>query len=232
MFHIEKNLRFIFLVLLLNFILFGVSLTIIGATLPKIIADFQWSYIATGIVLSAGSIGYFVSSFVAGILLHKLGPKKVIVIGMGLQFIGLLFFASTPIVLLNMLLNLMIGFGGGGTEVVVNYSMVKMERRGQSRLMNFMHAAFSVGAVVGPYMVIMLMRAELGWTLIYRIMSFVSLVMAVIFLFLPFSRLGGEDKSEEKVSNVSLIRDPVTYIIIYNTAHLRWFGIGRIKLGI
>lgn len=209
MFHVEKNLRFIFLVLLLNFILFGVSLTIIGATLPKIIADFQWSYIATGIVLSAGSIGYFVSSFVAGILLHRLGPKKVIVIGMGLQFIGLLFFASTPIVLLNMLLNLMIGFGGGGTEVVVNYSMVKMERRGQSRLMNFMHAAFSVGAVVGPYLVIMLMHAELGWTMIYRIMSFVSLVMAVIFLFLPFSRLGGEDKSEEKVSNVNLIRDPV-----------------------
>jgi len=210
MFHIEKNLRFIFFTLLANFILFGISLTIIGATLPKIIADFQWSYIATGIVLSAGSIGYFVSSFVAGILLHKLGPKRVIVIGMGLQFIGLLFFASTPIVLLNMLLNLMIGFGGGGTEVVVNYSMVKMERRGQSRLMNFMHAAFSVGAVVGPYMVIMLMRAELGWTMIYRIMSFVSLVMAIIFLFLPFSRLGsGEDKPEERAKTTNLIRDPI-----------------------
>ena len=209
-FNIEKDLRAIFITLLANFVLFGISLTIIGATLPKIIADFQWSYIATGIVLSAGSIGYFVSSFIAGILLQKLGPKKVIVIGMGLQFIGLLFFASTPIVLLNMLLNLMIGFGGGGTEVVVNYSMVKMERHGQSRLMNFMHAAFSVGAVVGPYLVILLMRAELGWTMIYRIMSFVSLVMAVIFWFLPLSRFHKrEEKSEEKTSSASLLRDPV-----------------------
>jgi fucose permease len=58
-------------------------------------------------------------------------------------------------------------------------------------------------------MVIMLMNAQYGWTMIYRIMSIVSLVMAVLFLFLPFSRLGGEDKSVEKVSNVNLIRDPV-----------------------
>jgi fucose permease len=209
--YIDKNLRPIFFTLLANFILFGISLTIIGATLPKIIADFQWSYISTGIVLSAGSIGYFVSSFVAGILLQKLGPKKVIVIGMGLQFVGLLFFAFTPFVLLNMLLNLMIGFGGGGTEVVVNFSMVKMERSGQSRLMNFMHAAFSVGAVVGPYIVIMLMRAELGWQMIYRIMAFVSLAMAVVFCFLPLSRLNGveEEKSEEKVRTTSILRDPV-----------------------
>ncbi len=208
--YIERDLRGLFLALLVSFIIFGVSLTIIGATLPKIISDFNWSYISTGIVLSAGSIGYFASSFISGILLHKLGPKRVIVIGLALQFLGLLFFASTPFVLVNLLLNLMIGFGQGGTEVVVNFSVVRIEKGGRSRLMNLMHAAFSVGAVVGPYIVITLMRADLGWQTIYRLMSFISLIMAVIFWFLPFKKLTGNDeKSDNKVKITSLISNPV-----------------------
>jgi len=208
--YIEKELRSLFFALLVSFIIFGVSLTIIGATLPKIISDFNWSYISTGIVLSAGSIGYFASSFISGILLHKLGPRKVIVIGLALQFLGLLFFASTPFVLLNLLLNLMIGFGQGGTEVVVNFSVVRIEKGGRSRLMNLMHAAFSIGAVIGPYIVIMLMRAEFGWQAIYRLMSFVSLIMAGIFWFLPFKKLTDDDeKIGSKVKIRSLISDSV-----------------------
>ncbi len=207
---IEDNLRGVFYALLFSFSIFGVSLTIIGATLPKIIADFSWSYISTGIVLSAGSIGYFASSFISGILLHKLGPRRVIVMGLALQFLGLLFFASTPFVVLNLLFYLVIGFGQGGTEVVVNFSVVRMEKGGQSRLMNLMHAAFSVGAVVGPYLVIMLMRAELGWQTIYRIMGFVSLIVAGIFLFLPFSRLtAGAEKADRQVQVKNLIGSPV-----------------------
>lgn len=207
---IEKDLRGVFYALLFSFIIFGVSLTIIGATLPKIIADFSWSYISTGIVLSAGSLGYLASSFISGILLHKLGPRRVIVMGLALQFLGLLFFASTPFVLLNLLLYLMIGCGQGGAEVVVNFSVVRMEIGGQSRLMNLMHAAFSVGAVVGPYLVIMLMRAELGWQMIYRIMGFVSLIVAGIFWFLPFSRLtDGAQKADRQVKVKNLIGSPV-----------------------
>ena len=208
--YIEKDLRSVFYALLFSFIIFGVSLTIIGATLPKIIADFNWSYISTGIVLSAGSIGYFASSFISGILLHKIGPRRVIVIGLALQFLGLLFFASTPFVLLNLLLILMIGFGQGGTEVVVNFSVVRIEKGGKSRLMNLMHAAFSVGAVIGPYMFIMLMRAELGWQMIYRIIAFVSLIMAGIFWFLPFSKLtDGGEKADSSVKIRNLIGNPV-----------------------
>jgi fucose permease len=213
-----RHIRII-IALIINFIIFGVSLTIIGATLPKIIKDFNWSYIATGIVLSAGSIGYFVSSFISGILLHRLGPKLVIVIGLGLQFIGLMFFASTPFVWLNMILNLMIGFGQGGTEVVVNYSVVRIEQGGKSRLMNLMHSAFSVGAVVGPYLVIVLMQSGLGWQMIYRMMSVISLIMVGVFLTIPFSHITKDDDNKGKKTGVGkLLKDPVlilSFLILF-----------------
>jgi len=56
--YIESQYRSIYISMLVNFVFFGVTLTIIGATLPKIIREFQWSYVATGFVVSAGSLGY------------------------------------------------------------------------------------------------------------------------------------------------------------------------------
>lgn len=213
-----RNIRII-ITLVINFMIFGVTLTIVGATLPKIIADFEWSYVATGIVLCAGSVGYFVSSFISGILLHRLGPRLVIAIGLGLQFLGLMFFASTPIVWINLFLNLMIGFGQGGTEVVVNYSAVRLEQGGKSRLMNFLHAAFSVGAVIGPYIVIFLMNTGKGWETIYRIMALVSLIMVGVSLSIPFSQISSKDEtSKQKVKTFELLKNPLlilSFLILF-----------------
>jgi fucose permease len=197
--HIEARFRSLYFAMLVNFIIFGITLTIIGATLPKLIRDFQWSYIETGFVISAGSIGYFVSTFISGILVHKLNPKQVVVGGLMIQTLGLSMFALRPNVILNLLLNLLIGLGQGGTEVVINYSVVRIERSGESRLMNLMHAAFAVGAIIGPIIVGTLINAGSSWQTIYRLMALVSIMMAGAFSFLPFSRLrddSGESRDE------------------------------------
>ena len=43
---IEPRFRALFLSLFALFTLFGTSMTIIGATLPKILANFHWNYLA------------------------------------------------------------------------------------------------------------------------------------------------------------------------------------------
>jgi len=205
--YIESRFRSLFVAMLVNFTLFGVTLTIIGATLPKIISEFQWSYIATGAVISAGSIGYFVSTFISGILVQRLSPRVIIATGLVLQAMGLSLFATRPVVLFNLLLNLLIGLGQGGTEVVVNFSVVRMEHSGQSRLMNLMHAAFAVGGVIGPFVVGMLISV---WRVFYRLMALASILMAGTFLPLPFSRLAGEvEKSEDDPRIIELLKRPL-----------------------
>ena len=208
--YIEDQFRSLYLTMLVNFVIFGVNLTLIGATLPKIIQEFGWSYTATGAVIAAGSIGYFVSTFASGILLHRLKAKPVIVAGLLLQTLGLSFFAARPIVWLNLVLNLLIGFGQGSTEVIINFGVVRMERNGQSRLMNFMHAAFSVGAVLGPFMVARIMIAGLSWQMVYRLMAGASVVMAGVFSFMPFSRLATESaNSDDRPGVMELMKQPL-----------------------
>ena len=59
--------RRLFGVLLFNFLVFGISVTIYGAIVPTVIREFEWSYLATGVVLAAASVGYFASSFISGV---------------------------------------------------------------------------------------------------------------------------------------------------------------------
>jgi fucose permease len=205
--------------MLVNFMLFGVTLTIIGATLPKIIREFQWSYTATGAVIAAGSIGYFVSTFLSGILLQWLNPKLIIVAGLAIQAMGLSLFAARPVVLLNLLLHFLIGLGQGGTEVVVNFSVVRIERSGQSRLMSLMHAAFAVGGIIGPFAVGTIIAAGLSWQMIYRMMALLSLLMASTLSLLSFSRLGGESaESGDEPRVIELLRHPLlilSFLILF-----------------
>ncbi len=222
----EGRFRSLYFAMLATFILFGIGLAVVGATLPRIIDEFRWSYVATGAVLAAGSVGYFVSTFVSGMLVRRLGPKLLIVIGLSLQAIGLAFFGALPLVTANMLLYFMVGVGHGSAEVVVNWCVVRMERAGRSRLMNLMHAAFAAGAVIGPLGAGRIMAVGSSWQTVYRLMAAAAVVMAGAMALLPFSRVaegqapsdarpaltgvgGAGAKSEDEPGTGALLRHPL-----------------------
>ena len=191
----EKQYRLLYLALLIDFVLFGMSFTIIGAILPSLIEDLGWKYTVVGVVISAIAIGYFCSTFFSGMLNRRYGPKAVIVIGLIVHTIGLLFFAWKPFIILNIMFNFFIGIGIGSTEVVVNYCVVRMEQNGQSRLLNLMHAAFSIGAIVGPFIAGRLAMLLLDWRIIYRAFAILSFLVVTTMAFCPFDRVGGENNS-------------------------------------
>lgn len=211
---IEPRYRSLYVGLFGNFVVFGIGMTIIGATLPKILAEFSWSYTGAGAVIAAGALGYFLSTYLSGVLLQRLGPRAVVCGGLVVQATALMFFAATPSILLNFLLNLLIGLGQGATEVTINYSVVRMERKGDSHLMSIMHAAFSVGAVIGPFVIGLIIRAGLGWQLMYRGLGLITLLMAVILSLLPFNRLTHANADDETVDKATARpeRHPMFYL--------------------
>ena len=179
---IEPRHRVLFLVLFTVFTLFGTSFTIIGATLPKILADFQWSYLIAGTVLGASAVTYFVSAFAAGHLIKLWGPKRTIVSGIVLDVIGLAFFAANADPLTNILLSALIGLGQGCVEIGVSWCTLRIDRENTGRPMNLMHGAFAVGAILGPLAVGILMHSGLDWTAVYRGMAIIFALIAVMVL--------------------------------------------------
>ena len=75
---VEKPFRRLYTALFALFIVFGMSMTIIGATLPRILEDFGWSYAGAGVVIAASAVGYFSANFFAGLLLKRIGTRATI----------------------------------------------------------------------------------------------------------------------------------------------------------
>lgn len=172
------------------FTLFGTSMTIVGAALPRILGDFRWGYAQAGAVIAAGAGAYFLASLTAGKLIKRLGPKATILLGIALCVLGLAFFASSPTFLFNFALNAIIGAGQGLIEPVVSWSALNMDEEGAGKPMNLMHGAFAIGAVAGPIALGLVMREELSWTLLFRAISLLLGICALVLALLPFSHLG------------------------------------------
>jgi fucose permease len=192
----DTDTRRLYFLFLLGFATFGVVFTIIGASLPHIISTFHWSYALTGTVLASNAVGYFVSTFICGILVQRTAPKRVLVAGLTLGALSLSLFIRWPSPWLNLGLNFCIGLCQGAIEVVTNLSVMRMERRGQSRLLNLAHAAFSVGGIVGPAAVGLLLGAGSGGLDVFAATAAVLALMALLFGLSPFPKLPGREEHE------------------------------------
>lgn len=190
---VERRFAFLYAVLLMIFCLYGISLTVIGATLPRILSDFRWNYGGVGLVMAAGSIANFVAAYLAGRLVRPLGPKASLAAGVALVAAALAVFAATPSLLLNALVYAAVGVGQGFLETNVNYVVVRIDRSG--RAMNLAHAGFSVGAVVGPFVIGFLLEARLPWTIVYRAIAAIFVLVLAAVLALPLGRLLGREEA-------------------------------------
>lgn len=185
--------RGLFLALFATFVLFGTSSTVVGAALPSILADFTWSYGIAAALMAAGSLGNLVAIFLAGRFVGRLGPKVVLGVGFFLDTLSLAFFAATSHPLPNILLYLALGLGQGCLEVGVNWSVLRMDEGGSGRAMSLMHGAFSIGAVVGPFVMGLLLAARLPWTAVYRGMALLLGLLMILVMALPLGRIKGSE---------------------------------------
>ncbi len=210
--NLEPRARRLYLFLLAGFAVFGIVFTIIGASIPNIIRSFGWSYSVTGLVLAGSAIGYFVSTFVCGFLVQRVQPKHVVVSGLALGAISLALFARSPSPILNFALTFLLGLCQGTIEVVTNLEVIHMEPKGQSRLMNLMHAAFSIGAIVGPAMVGVMIGLGVGGAVVFSITGGLVAAMGIAFASIAFPR-ASDGAVKGGHSGAQLLRQPLLLLL-------------------
>lgn len=206
-----------------NFVFFGAVVILVGAAVPEILRTYSWRYVEMGAILAGGSIGYFVSTFVCGILLRRWGPKRVIVYGLVLQAVGLAAFGQMPSLVINAIALLLIGLGQGGSEVVTNFSVVRIEHSGRSNLMNFIHAAFTAGAIVGPLGIGQLIERGYPWQVAFLALAFLSLLMALAFTLLSFETVSADPARQENSPLSYLMSQPL--MLLLTTLILLYVGV-------
>jgi len=219
--NLDREARRLYFLLLSCFALFGLIFTITGAALPQIIGSFGWSYTLTGLVLAASSMGYFVSSFLSGIFVQRFAPRLVMVVGLVLGAFSMSLFVRWPSPWLNLVLNLGIGLCQGAIEVVADLEVIHIEQKGQSRLMNLLHASFCVGAILGPSAVGYILSARFPFVSVFIASGVVSGVLAVLFAVTRFPPVRHEPQKAAH-ADVRLLRQPL--LLLMTAALLVYVG--------
>lgn len=161
----------------LGFVSLGIPDGAFGVAWPTLRPDFELSQRAFGAVLLATMLGFLGSSMSAGAVLHRIGAGALLAGSTVIVGAGLALASAAPTYPVLLLASLIAGFGGGAIDSGLNgYAAARYS----ARQMNWLHAAFGLGAAIGPAVMTLALGIS-GWRLGYAIIAAIMLAMAMLF---------------------------------------------------
>jgi FHS family L-fucose permease-like MFS transporter len=150
----KKGFREAFIVITSLFFMWGLITVLVDSLIPRLKEIFELTYFQAGLVQFAFFAAYGVVSIPAGALLHKIGYKKGIMLGLGIMGAGCLLFL--PAASMRLFPLFMVGYftlAAGMTilQVAANpYVTVLGEEKTASSRLNLSQAFNSLGTAIAP----------------------------------------------------------------------------------
>ena len=132
------------------FVVLGLPAGMLGVAWPALRHDFRQPLASLGELLIASLLGYLAITSAAGWALRRFGTAALLTASAVAAAIGTGVFAATRSWAVLVLATVLTGAAGGGLDAGLNTAVALT---GRTRLMNLIHAAFGVGAALGPLVV-------------------------------------------------------------------------------
>lgn len=187
--------NFLLALAFISFISLGLPDAVIGVAWPSVRDTFHRRQEAIALVLVVSGLGYLLSSFFAGRLMHALGIGLVLAISTGLVASAMFGFGLAPIWLAFLFCALLHGLGSGAIDSGLNgYAAHHMT----ARQVNWMHACYCFGALIGPVLMSNVLAHGRHYSVGYAAMGGLMLVLSSMFLF-TCRAWGASSEDEEEV---------------------------------
>jgi fucose permease len=169
----------------LGMLLFGITLTTLGAVLPPLMDRYGLDRTEAGSLLALMSLGILAGSLVFGPIVDRFGYRDVLIacalgVGVGLEGIA---FAPTERWLAGAVL--MLGFSGGIVNGSTNALVSDISGTGRSSGLALLGVFFGVSALGVP-LVLGLLLNWLGYSAILAGIGLVVLIPVTFFVVIPF----------------------------------------------
>jgi fucose permease len=156
----------------------GVPDGVLGVAWPSICVTFGLPVSQLGVLLAAAMGGYLASSFGSGALVARLGVGRLLAWSSALMVANSLGYALAPAWPVMVLAGLLAGLGAGAIDAGINAFAAA---RFPPRLLNWLHASYGVGAMLGPLLMTGVMGAGLSWRWGYGAIGVLLTAMAACF---------------------------------------------------
>lgn len=183
-----------------SFVVFGIQSALLGVgwtgtdAAEYIRGTFRLDLDAVGALLISGTIGYFVVSGLSGRIVGHRSVAPILAFALALFGGGLLLFAAAPAWWVIVLSGFITGIAGGLLDSTLN---IYFAAHYGSRLMNWLHACFGLGATIGPLVMTFSLSATGNWRAGYYAAAALEFVVVVLIVVSRhrwgIARPGGDD---------------------------------------
>ncbi len=165
------------------FILIGASDATLGVTLPGMSAHYNVDKGTIGLLFICSSIGYILGSFNNGLLMEKLGNRLFLMCASGIFLLVALMISIMPPFFVLAIVYILLGLSIAMFDAGLNSYIAGLPDN--TKLLNYLHAFYGAGALLGPAVASSLLALQRGWSSPYIVWGSMSLLLllGVAFLF-------------------------------------------------
>jgi fucose permease len=167
-----------------GFVLIGLNAGASGVLIPSQQTDYGINKVTIGLMFLSFSAGYVLSGLANGTLITRLGVRGHLTLGTGVFVITALVIGLHPPFAALVVVNVVAGLGCGILDAGFNAFASTLP--GAQALLNYLHAFFGVGALLGPLIASRMLLWKFPWQDVYLVLAVVGVPILVgCLIFLP-----------------------------------------------
>ncbi len=163
------------------FILIGANDGAVGVLLPSMMFHYHVDKGTIGLVFLSMTLGFLISAINSGLLVEKLGPRRYLMLGTALILLSMFTISLAPPFHIFVAALLPLGFGVAVIDAGLNAYIAGLP--GNTALLNYLHAFYGTGALLGPLVASGMLALQLGWNHVYDIWIGMCLILLIGFSF-------------------------------------------------
>ncbi len=201
------------------FILVGANDGAFGVIIPSMRAHYGVSNAIIALPFLFSAVGYLTAAFNSGLLVAKLGIRLFLLLGIGAFLCAATVISLMPPFPVLLLLLLPLGFGAAILDAGLNAYIAGLPRN--TALLNYLHAFYGAGALLGPIIASGLLAIGFGWNSVYVVWISICIILATGVAF-AFREQTGRGKKQEERSN----KEETKEHLLFRTLAMRvvWFA--------
>lgn len=170
----------------------GIYISVYQLTILSISQYFRLATVSMGFLIGIQHFGMVVPPLILGVLCAKIGKRKVITTALALIIVGTSIAAWSHKMWLFGIAVFFIGAGFSVSEATLSALMADEYPNESKRHLGFSQAAFSIGALIGPFIAQWLIRTGLYFKDLFLVCAFMFSLLLAAFLFVRNQHDKGE----------------------------------------
>jgi FHS family L-fucose permease-like MFS transporter len=197
-------------VLFLAYFTFGMITNVLGVVIPEVIKEYNLSLFAAGILAFAFFLAYGLCSIPTGLLMDRLGPRPLVLVGVLLMGLGCLVVAWARNYPLMVAMIFAVGVGvtvlqTAGNPLIQHLDRVENYHRNLTLTIGFC----GIGAFLGPFILAFFTGTGRPWQTLYLFFAALSFLLLILLVLSGFPERPEKGATAKPQSYGKLLLNPI-----------------------